>query len=54
MIELLVASNLICKNFQDVINRIDLSHDLTNQQKTEIIEELKKNVPNCKLSKKKL
>ena len=44
MIEILLYSSLTCTQAQRLMNRVNLLDYMTNQEKTEIIIELKRNV----------
>lgn len=49
MIQMLLYSSLTCIQAQQLTNRVDSLESITNQEKIEIITELKRSVPKCKL-----
>ena len=52
MIELFLALNLSCSDINKITQRVILNESVTKEQKKEIVFELSKVTPNCKIEVK--
>jgi hypothetical protein len=48
MIELLLYTNLNCKDASDIISRVKSHEDMSNVTRTELVETLRDSTPHCK------
>ena len=49
MLELLAAIELSCTNINKIVSRMVLVENMTDQEKIEVVYELQKTNPNCKI-----
>jgi hypothetical protein len=52
MIALFLTTIISCSQAQEILNRIQFNNNLYGHQKNELIEEVKKLIPNCPLKNK--